>query len=121
MSHVTTLILITDLWPLQGCSTDDMEKFIHERCPSLRGITHINDLRSREGVFAVGGDKAAQVEILVGAFNYLDHRKVLEELRALPWVEDAVVQIVVNGEHDSGVQLLTLVGKPKNEPFDFEK
>ena len=86
---------------------EEMVALLTERCPSLMGIRSLDH--------AFGGGKAPQVETFGGAFNGLLIDEVLVELDALPWDGGAVAQLVVNGEYEEGVHLITVHGKPGPE------
>lgn len=113
MSVVTTLILTVSLNPWGRSDAmveaESDEAFLAARCPELAGIRDIG--------YHFGGSKAPQVLLFGGAFNYLDHHKVLEELEALPWEDGDVCQLVVNGEDDEGVQVINVIGQPSTRPF----
>jgi hypothetical protein len=56
---------------------------------------------------AWGGNKAPQVWLAAGAFNYLGHADLLRWLASLPWEDPNELQVLINGEWDDGFTMWT--------------
>lgn len=101
MSSVTTVILLTELLDEDRKLAD-----IHAAMAraGIRGeFRHLNK--------HFGGTKAPQMEVFGGAFNYLYTVHLIEALRSVDWEPGDVVQLVINGEHDTGARLYDVLGK----------
>lgn len=101
MSSVTTVILLLDVF-----FEDEKVAAINA---ALKKAEIVGEFRYLGGRF--GGPKAPQIDAYGCAFNYLHCVHLIELLRALPWDKQDVVQLVINGEHDSGARIFDVIGK----------
>lgn len=105
MSNVSNCILIYSVVDaFIGPSLDDINSFF-----DCKGFVSVNDVSLPVGWY--GGDKVLEINILIGAFNYLDERGFIEHLRKLEWKVPESVRFIIKREHeDSSVMIDPLEG-----------
>jgi len=110
MSYVTDVILT---YPLRW--TDDDEEHLNRLNDYFRGTRGEYGLGLVNGHKVAGGTKALQVNIAVGAFNYLNLDSFVAYLRKFDWTDSGGadrlqdVQLFVKEEHDDHFREVRLI------------
>ena len=115
MSYVTNVICAYEagdpfavLEEINACIPDDRGRLVHVGDPALPPHWFANG-------------KTLEVEVAIGAFNYLDVAGWVEELRRLDWeaLDARFVQLMVQQQEDWGFGIIDVWRRPGiGEPFD---
>lgn len=95
MSSVTDIILTTFL---NDPGINRVQEFLRE--------TEKNELT--EVSKHSGGTKEMQVDVWLGAFNYMDETALVDVVRTAPWKYPECVQLMLKGEHDDRFKVYEL-------------
>lgn len=108
MSVVTNCILTFSLED-EGRLADVNAYFTQASVRNDPGFVGIDDERLPGGWY--GGTKAFEVEVALGAFNYLDLDRLLAWLRErVAWERPEWVRLIVMEQDDDAFRMLTLDG-----------
>ncbi len=106
MSVVTDLILVHGLMESRNLDFTEFHKVINAFFDQPEHLA--NDL-VRMDQQNIGGNKAFQSVVLMGAYNYLDMDAFLAYLRTLAWKQPEAAQLFVKGEWDECYKLIRIV------------
>lgn len=113
MSYVQNIILTGSLGTVDD-RLDKINVFI-KSLPAVRNSIGLRLLNKNEESY--GGSKALELDVAVGAFNYLPLKEFIAGLKEIFADTDDfdVVQLIYNDQNDTGVRLLTIFGEPDVE------
>lgn len=104
MSLVTNLILT---WPCDGYGTQPSPflQAVNAHFEGKPGLVHVDSVQNGDWY---GGTKYLEVEVAIGAINYLDLDAFMAHLRTVPWERPEHVQLMVCEQEDPGFRIITL-------------
>lgn len=95
MSYVTNAILAFD-------SFENNDKILEKINAYFNGEPGFNFVTNE------GGTKCLEVDIAIGAFNYLDEDELIEHLKSIDWSESQFVQLFLNHQDDRKFRVIEI-------------
>ncbi|WP_027394089.1 hypothetical protein [Aquimarina latercula] len=115
MSEVTNLILT--------CSTGEKEKLILSKINQFKmdnklfKIVSINDKTLPDAWY--GGTKYMECNIFIGAYNYLNLEKLIDNLKSIEWEDPEDVQLIIKQQNDDHFRIINLF-QATSSPLSLE-
>ena len=98
MSYVTNIILNLGL---QGKKLEEVNQFFDGE----KGFISCDDDSLPRGWY--GGTKMLEVDIAIGAFNYIDLDKIKQHIQNIKWEEPEDVQLLICDQEDNVFSIWT--------------
>ncbi|MEL6559483.1 MAG: hypothetical protein AAFQ94_14935 [Bacteroidota bacterium] len=104
MSVVTNVIIAFSASENEAERLNDIHKFQYNNQPFR--IVSVNDSKLQKGWY--GGTKYLETNILIGAYNHLNLKDLIQHMSTIDWEEPEDVQVIVKEQNDDRFRIINL-------------
>lgn len=107
MSYVTNLILSFSVIENTLNRLKEINSYFEEGC----GFVYVEDEILPRGWY--GGTKYLEVELFIGAFNYLDEEELINHIKSINFEEPESVQLIIQRQYEDTFSIINVFEEKK--------